>query len=731
MPTVSQEESMFDLPARGESNIFRSVRTMSRGMSSEEQPRLSLSFDMTAEELLIEVASSTDADDKTSGVSRNGSRVLKFSEIMLSWCRVGDENPQLAVEIRPLQKRFRDAGIELHVAPGKKPWGKTIELLFGELDGSRFIRKASSAGMVLTGFGKVWKNLSYLASGACGVVYLARGPGNAKGAVKMTTMPHSSEELDTHKKTFTEFVNECRALRELQESTHAPRFYGAYTFNGRVNQDPQLCMGIVTEYFEVSLKELREVSPFSELELRPIAKDMLSAIKYMHVKFFAHRDVKIENVMLRSPAGPACLIDYGFSLALSPNVMPRRQAGTPGYLAPELFRRQDWDCRPQDIFGIACTAHNLVSVVPFFSPESDSDSDVMKRAMQANRKGQISFKHIPQGTSPEFKELLHGMLRSDVSKRLTVHEALESPWFGLLPEKLKHIPHLPCSRRWPLQQRAKKRDPVDFRADVAGTASKKDEGGESTPTTASTIASVSDETAGGGHQTSCAASCGTDQHAPNAASLDERIVSCEPQKGGRLYAQPLSFQVDQADSAKGSPIELDVGIQGASIGQRLLQRGRKLFARHAKTVGDQKGSGERANTAGWRALAPQSPSLPKSMDHRNPFPRLSDEDSPETDSPDESPQITQSPVRGQRAIFRLPSMLKVRVEQNRTSEVSEESLTRSPLSDHMPSQPVDLPRRKSRTFSHRAHALHGMEVPSDFLTALSSRSPPTSPRVSD
>ena len=86
--------------------------------------------------------------------------------------------------------------------------------------------------------------------------------------------------------------------------------------------------------------------PLSELESRPLLRDILRGLEFMHSHSYAHRDIKMCNIMMRDRAGPAVIIDFGFASQVSKDVKPKTIAGTPGYLAPELFRKAHWDLRP-------------------------------------------------------------------------------------------------------------------------------------------------------------------------------------------------------------------------------------------------------------------------------------------------------------------------------------------------------------------------------------------------
>lgn len=64
-----------------------------------------------------------------------------------------------------------------------------------------------------------------------------------------------------------------------------------------------------------------------------IAKGLVSAVKYIHSKGIYHRDIKLENVVVKCD-GSACLVDFGLA---STEVLSSTRCGTHYYCAPEMF----------------------------------------------------------------------------------------------------------------------------------------------------------------------------------------------------------------------------------------------------------------------------------------------------------------------------------------------------------------------------------------------------------
>ena len=66
---------------------------------------------------------------------------------------------------------------------------------------------------------------------------------------------------------------------------------------------------------------------------------MAKCLEFVHSKGILHKDIKLENVMIRSD-GRLKLIDFGFSEILPRNLNENfRFCGTPYYYPPEFIRK--------------------------------------------------------------------------------------------------------------------------------------------------------------------------------------------------------------------------------------------------------------------------------------------------------------------------------------------------------------------------------------------------------
>lgn len=87
-----------------------------------------------------------------------------------------------------------------------------------------------------------------------------------------------------------------------------------------------------------------------EYEAKKIFTQLISALSYLHAKCIAHRDIKLENVMLDAK-GNVKLIDFGFSTQIPNTQKIKLFCGTPSYMAPEIVKKIEFCGPPADIYA--------------------------------------------------------------------------------------------------------------------------------------------------------------------------------------------------------------------------------------------------------------------------------------------------------------------------------------------------------------------------------------------
>lgn len=117
----------------------------------------------------------------------------------------------------------------------------------------------------------------------------------------------------------------------------------------------------------VSLRDcLIHRGPFQPLLAARLVRQVALALHEAHGSGLIHRDVKPANVLL-TPSGSAKLADFGLAQRLL-GLTSRRLAGTPSFMAPELFKGAP--ASPQsDLYAVGVMLYYLVSgLLPFSAP---------------------------------------------------------------------------------------------------------------------------------------------------------------------------------------------------------------------------------------------------------------------------------------------------------------------------------------------------------------------------
>ncbi|XP_077776001.1 calcium/calmodulin-dependent protein kinase type II subunit beta isoform X4 [Podarcis muralis] len=164
---------------------------------------------------------------------------------------------------------------------------------------------------------------------------------------------------------------------------------------------------------------------YSEADASHCIHQILESVTYIHHYAIVHRDLKPENLLLASKCKGAAVKLADFGLAIE--VQGDQQAwfgfaGTPGYLSPEVLRKEAYG-KPVDIWACGVILYILLVGYP---PFWDEDQHKLYQQIKA---GAYDFPSPEWDTvTPEAKNLINQMLTINPAKRITAHEALKHPW---------------------------------------------------------------------------------------------------------------------------------------------------------------------------------------------------------------------------------------------------------------------------------------------------------------
>lgn len=177
---------------------------------------------------------------------------------------------------------------------------------------------------------------------------------------------------------------------------------------------------------------------------------LVNAIAHCHKCGVAHRDIKLENVLLNA-ASEVKLIDFGLShqypVSSTGQVDRSRPiegfCGSKSYAAPEVLVGRAYDGFVADVWSLGVCVFGLLN--GFFPVDEAKPSDWrFNKLRQAQTDGKSSvetilkwYKKTTAHLSPEAVDLLNQLIRTEPSERPSIETVLQHPW--ITGEKLKPI----------------------------------------------------------------------------------------------------------------------------------------------------------------------------------------------------------------------------------------------------------------------------------------------------
>lgn len=164
---------------------------------------------------------------------------------------------------------------------------------------------------------------------------------------------------------------------------------------------------------------------YSEADASQCIQQVLQSINHCHENDIIHRDIKPENLVLASKGNGASvkLTDFGLAMEVTGDQKAwYGLAGTPGYLAPELLKKEYYG-KTVDIWSCGIVLYILLVGYPPFYDEDE------KKMYDEIRAGKFYYPSPEWDTvTTQAKHLINQMLTTNPHKRITAAEALLHPW---------------------------------------------------------------------------------------------------------------------------------------------------------------------------------------------------------------------------------------------------------------------------------------------------------------
>lgn len=329
-------------------------------------------------------------------------------------------------------------GIKLHSVTDLTSYSPPVEILFGKLESS-------------TEFSR----LELLGDGSTSSVVKAYDNKNHRHVAMKVYKPN---RIGLENEFSREVFREITILKSLDHE-NVIKLYSVV--KGDVSN---LCL--ILEFCPYSLDKLidRYTGNIPHDQVKCIAKQMFSGLKYLHQNYIMHRDLKPENLMITQPEGQLKIADFGLSkryILESRSKLMTPDVVTRWYQPLEILLEAPSYGLEIDLWSAGCILMELFQRKPLFPGNSQLNQigliidllgapspNVWPGLVKCREMRNIRLKSQPFNRLIEkarelgcsaCSDILSGLFAYDPNKRKSASECLEEDWFEQAPLTARSI----------------------------------------------------------------------------------------------------------------------------------------------------------------------------------------------------------------------------------------------------------------------------------------------------
>ncbi|KAJ6217788.1 hypothetical protein RDWZM_008945 [Blomia tropicalis] len=166
----------------------------------------------------------------------------------------------------------------------------------------------------------------------------------------------------------------------------------------------------------------------------PIAK----AVSYLHANMIAHRDLKLDNILLDTNYNPI-VADFGFARIVEYTAGRLNKSdtfcGTMSYSPPEILKQVRYNPFACDVWSLGVILFTMINqMYPFDRKEGANRMYERMLARDYHLQPQIE-----QKVSLELQDLIRIILEPDPKRRPSIGNVCEHPWFPIILHETKYL----------------------------------------------------------------------------------------------------------------------------------------------------------------------------------------------------------------------------------------------------------------------------------------------------
>ena len=174
------------------------------------------------------------------------------------------------------------------------------------------------------------------------------------------------------------------------------------------------------DYYNKQIRNQENLSEQKERVLKHFFSQIFSAMSYLHKNHMAHRDIKLENILL-DKNNQIKIIDFGFGMYNPENKIQTFFCGTPNYMPPEIASKKNYIGQLSDLWSLGVLLYKMCCAdFPF---KGGNEKDLYK----VIKKGYFIF---PDYVPENIKKIVSNLIVIEPEKRISCDAVLKSSWFN-------------------------------------------------------------------------------------------------------------------------------------------------------------------------------------------------------------------------------------------------------------------------------------------------------------
>ena len=181
----------------------------------------------------------------------------------------------------------------------------------------------------------------------------------------------------------------------------------------------ELIEGIsLREYYNNEIRNQKGISIHKESVFKKIFYQIFSAMDYLHKHNMAHRDIKLENILIKDNY-EIKIIDFGFGMYNPEKKLQKFFCGTPNYMPPEIAEKKPYIGQLADMWSLGILVYKIFCAdFPF----KGKDEKELYKAIKICKFSYAKY-------TPDYaRKIISGLIVLDPNKRMTCEDVLNSDW---------------------------------------------------------------------------------------------------------------------------------------------------------------------------------------------------------------------------------------------------------------------------------------------------------------